>query len=88
MSKDTKLTKDTKITEETGASPRSSNLTQSLATFREIANAAVKNAQAENVISGENNVANNIKKPSRQTGSQTLMGLAKFKGFKGTTKKS
>jgi hypothetical protein len=87
MSKDKKLTKDTKLpnadVKELGASPLSQNITQSLATFRDIADLAVKNSQAENIINGTNNVKDNIDKGSRQTNSTTLMGLGKLKQLKG-----
>jgi hypothetical protein len=68
---------------ELGASPLSQNITQSLATFRDIADLAVKNSQAENIINGTNNVKDNIDKGSRQTNSTTLMGLGKLKQLKG-----
>jgi hypothetical protein len=46
---------------------------------------AIKNSQAENIISSAG-VKPSIKKPSRNNYSNTLMGLAKLKGFKGTKK--
>jgi|TARA_R100001460_G_scaffold12135_2_gene28042 2,3-bisphosphoglycerate-independent phosphoglycerate mutase len=87
MSKDNKLTKDTKIPDadvkDIGGSPMSQNINKSLATFRDIADLAVKNSQAENIINNTNNVSENINKGSRQTNSITLMGLGKLKQLKG-----
>jgi hypothetical protein len=82
------MSKDKENKTEIGSSPLSANLNKSLASFKQVADLAVKNAQAENVILGNNNVKNNIRKRSRQTASNTLAGLASFKGFKGTKKKS
>jgi len=82
------MSKDNENKTEIGSSPLSANLNKSLASFKQVADLAVKNAQAENVILGKNNVKNNIRKRSRQTASNTLVGLASFKGFKGTKKKS
>lgn len=90
------MTKDNK-TEETpkqnktltkpvlGNSPMSVALNQTLASFTTLKEMAIKNSQAENIISSAG-VKPSINKPSRNNNSTTLMGLAKLKGFKGTKK--
>jgi hypothetical protein len=68
-----------------GNSPMSVALNQTLASFSILKDMAIKNSQAKNIISSAG-VTPSIKKPSRNNNSNTLMGLAKLKGFKGTTK--
>tara|TARA_B100000768_G_scaffold157939_1_gene156263 strand:- start:239 stop:511 length:273 start_codon:yes stop_codon:yes gene_type:complete len=68
-----------------GNSPMSVSLNNSLASFTMLKNMAIKNSQAENIISSAG-VKPTIKKASRNNYSNTLMGLAKLQGFKGTKK--
>ena len=90
------MTKDTKIpsapkqdktltTPVLGNSPMSVSLNNSLASFTMLRDMAIKNSQAENIISSAG-VKPTINKPSRNNYSNTLMGLAKLKGFKGAKK--
>lgn len=65
-----------------GNSPMSVSLNNSLASFTMLKEMAIKNSQAENIISSAG-VKPSITKPSRNNNSTTLMGLAKLKGFKG-----
>jgi hypothetical protein len=91
------MTKDTKIptapkqektltTPVLGNSPMSVAINQTLASFTELKEMAIKNSQAENIISSAG-VKPSIKKRSRNNYSNTLMGLAKLKGFKEAKKR-
>lgn len=68
-----------------GNSPMSVALNKSLSSFTMLKEMAIKNSQAENIISSAG-VKPSIKKPSRNNNSTTLMGLSKLKGFKGAKK--
>jgi len=84
------IVKDTEKTEVTnnplGQSPSSMFLDKSLASFSQVQDLAIKNSQAENIISTAG-VKPAITKASRNNSSNTLMGLAKLQGFKGRPKK-
>ena len=90
MSKDTTIPSTPKqektlTTPVLGNSPLSVAINNTLASFTTLKEMAIKNSQAENIISSAG-VKPSIKKPSRNNNSTTLMGLAKLKGFKGTKK--
>ena len=91
------MTKDTKIpsaqkqektltTPVLGNSPMSVAINNTLASFTTLKDMAIKNSQAENIISSAG-VKPSINKTSRNNKSTTLIGLGKLKGFKGTSKK-
>tara|TARA_R100000951_G_scaffold112470_1_gene112873 strand:+ start:74 stop:331 length:258 start_codon:yes stop_codon:yes gene_type:complete len=85
MSKDNIKQEKTLTTPVLGNSPMSVSLNNSLASFTMLRDIAIKNSQAENIISSAG-VKPTINKPSRNNYSNTLMGLAKLKGFKGAKK--
>lgn len=85
MSKDNIKQEKTLTTPVLGNSPMSVSLNNSLASFTMLRDMAIKNSQAENIISSAG-VKPTINKPSRNNYSNTLMGLAKLKGFKGAKK--
>lgn len=89
MSKDTKTIQDIidkANKSESGYNEASSNLQKSLESFRDAANLAIKNKQAQDIDDGtkESNTTN-ITKPSRTGKSNTIIGLAKLQGFHGFT---
>jgi hypothetical protein len=91
MSKDTIIPSTSKqektlTTPVLGNSPLSVAINNTLASFTTLKDMAIKNSQAENIISSAG-VKPSIKKPSRNNNSTTLIGLSKLKGFKGTSKK-
>jgi len=89
--KDNKKTIDTIIdkanTSKSGYNEGSADINSSLLKFRDVANLAVANAQASAISKGtKKNNNDNIRKPSRNGKSRTIIGLAKLQGFMGSTK--
>lgn len=89
--KDNKKTIDSIIekanTSKSGYNEGSADISSSLLKFRDVANLAVANAQANAISKGtKSNNDDNIKKPSRKGKSRTIIGLAKLQGFMGSTK--
>jgi len=89
--KDNKKTIDSIIekanTSKSGYNEGSADISSSLLKFRDVANLAVANAQANAISKGtKSNNDDNIKKPSRNGKSRTIIGLAKLQGFMGSTK--
>ena len=89
--KDNKKTIDSIIekanTSKSGYNEGSADISSSLLKFRDVANLAVANAQANAISKGtKTNNDDNIKKPSRKGKSRTIIGLAKLQGFMGSTK--
>ena len=87
MSKDTKTIQDIidKANEsKSGYNEASSNIQKTLESFRDAANLAIKNKQAQDIDDGtKDSNTTNITKPSRTGKSKTIVGLAKLQGFHG-----
>tara|TARA_R100001086_G_scaffold104724_2_gene52546 strand:- start:104 stop:400 length:297 start_codon:yes stop_codon:yes gene_type:complete len=70
-----------------GYNESSSDIASSLLKFQDAAKLAVSNAQAAAIAKGtKKNNNDNLKKPSRQGKSRTIIGLAKLQGFMGSRK--